>query len=113
MLFLAEIDVRLPHDLPAAEAEELKAREREMAQDLQHQGTWRHLWRVAGRYANISIFDVESPDELHATLSALPLFPYMEIRVIALAVHPSAIDPDFDIAPDIYHPADREERRER
>ncbi|MGE8636989.1 MAG: muconolactone Delta-isomerase family protein, partial [Achromobacter piechaudii] len=42
-------------------------------------------------YANVSIFDVESNDELHTLLASLPLFPYMDINVTALARHPSAI----------------------
>ena len=92
MLFMAEMDVRLPYDMPDAAAAELKAREREMAQALQRDGRWRHLWRVAGRYANVSVFHVESADELHELLSGLPLFPYMDIRVTPLARHPSAID---------------------
>lgn len=91
MLFHVEMQVNIPHDLPAAEAEAIKAKEKAYAQDLQRQGKWVHLWRVAGRYANISIFDVESVDELHALLSALPLFPFMDIRVTALTRHPSAI----------------------
>jgi muconolactone D-isomerase len=44
-----------------------------------------------GEYSNVSIFDVESNDELHDLLSGLPLFPYMRIRVTPLAKHPSAI----------------------
>ena len=40
-------------------------------------GEWRHLWRVAGRYANISILDVRSIDRLHELLSELPLFRYL------------------------------------
>ncbi|HEY8590731.1 MAG TPA: muconolactone Delta-isomerase [Naasia sp.] len=93
MLFMAEMEVRIPHDLPAPEAEALKAREKSLAQELQRDGRWLHLWRVAGRYANVSIFDVASVDELHELLSGLPLFPFMEIRVTPLARHPSAIDP--------------------
>lgn len=58
---------------------------------MQRDGKWRHLWRVAGRYANVSIFDAADNDELHQMLSALPLFPYMDIQVTALARHPSAI----------------------
>ena len=53
-----------------------------------------HIWRIAGRYANASIFDVASNDELHELLSGLPLFPYMDISVTALARHPSAIAPE-------------------
>lgn len=94
MLFHVQMDVRLPHDLPKAEADELKKVEKARAQDLQRSGKWRHLWRIAGRYSNISIFDVESPQELHDILSALPLFPYMDIAVTPLCRHPSSIRGD-------------------
>ena len=92
MLFMVEMEVRLPPAMPAGEADALKARERERAQELQRDGRWAHLWRVAGRYANVSIFDVADADELHALVSGLPLFPYMDVRVTPLARHPSAID---------------------
>ena len=92
MLFLAEMEVRLPPDMPAEQAEELKAREREYSQAAQRDGRWPHLWRVAGRYANVSVLDVGSVDELHELLSGLPLFPYLDIRVTPLARHPNAID---------------------
>ena len=92
MLFLVEMDVRLPSSMPEAEAEELKGRERAYSQRLQQEGSWRHIWRVAGRYANVSVFDVASVDELHELLVGLPLFPYMDIKVTALAQHPSAIE---------------------
>jgi muconolactone D-isomerase len=87
MRFMVEMTVNLP---PGDHAE-LVGREREYAQALQRDGRWEHLWRVAGRYANVSIFDVGSADELHELVSGLPLFPYMDIRVTALAAHPSAI----------------------
>jgi muconolactone D-isomerase len=91
MLFMVEMEVRLPHDMPADQAERLKAREREYSQALQRDGRWPHLWRVAGRYANVSVLDVSSIDELHELLSGLPLFPYLDIRVTPLARHPNAI----------------------
>ncbi len=50
-----------------------------------------HLWRVVGEHANYSVLDVESSDELHQILSRLPLFPDMEIKVTALAQHPSSL----------------------
>ena len=92
MLFLAEMDVRLPPDMPAEQAEALKARERDYSQAAQRDGRWPHLWRVAGRYANVSVLDVGSVDELHELLSGLPLFAYLDIRVTPLARHPNAID---------------------
>jgi muconolactone D-isomerase len=79
--------------MPVAQADEIKARERAYAQELQRDGRWVHLWRIVGRYANASVFDVASGDELHELLSSLPLFPYMDITVTALARHPSAIAP--------------------
>lgn len=91
MLFHVEMHVNLPTDMDPDVAAMLKADEKAMAQELQRAGTWRHLWRVVGRYANVSIFDVESGDELHEILSNLPLFPYMDVTVTALTRHPSAI----------------------
>ena len=92
MLYLVRMDVHLPADMPAAVADEIKAREKAYSQDLQRNGKWPHLWRVVGEYANYSVLDVESNDELHTLLSGLPLFPYMKIHVTPLARHPSKID---------------------
>jgi muconolactone D-isomerase len=94
MLFQVQMDVRIPHDLDVAKADALKKAERERAQALQQDGKWRHLWRHAGRYANTSVFDVASPQELHDILSTLPLFPFMEISVTPLCRHPSSIHAD-------------------
>ena len=91
MLYLVRMDVHLPHDMPAAQADEIKAREKAYSQELQRSGKWRHIWRLAGEYANYSIFDVDSNAELHDILTALPLFPYMKISVTPLCRHPSSI----------------------
>jgi muconolactone D-isomerase len=77
--------------MPAEQAAQLKQDEKALAQRLQEEGKWRHLWRIAGQYANISIFDVGSVDELHTLLTSLPLFPYMQIEVMPLCRHPSSI----------------------
>ncbi|NPT59741.1 muconolactone Delta-isomerase [Paraburkholderia elongata] len=91
MLYLVRMDVHLPHDMPSAQADEIKAREKAYSQELQRQGKWQQLHRVVGEYANYSVFDVDSHDELHTILSGLPLFPYMTMKVTALASHPSSI----------------------
>lgn len=83
--------MRIPHDADPVRVERLKAEEKQRAIELQKAGKWLHLWRVAGRYANVSIFDVGDHDELHQILSSLPLFPYLAIKVTPLARHPSAI----------------------
>jgi muconolactone D-isomerase len=100
MLFMAQMEVRLPPDMPPERADELRARERAYSQARQREGRWPHLWRVAGRTANVSILDVESVDELHEMLAGLPLFPYLDIRVTPLARHPNAIGPREPAASD-------------
>ncbi len=91
MLYCVQMDVRVPHDVDPVVFDRLKAEEKARSEALQRSGKWRHLWRVTGRYANISVFDVASHDELHAILSGLPLFPFMDITVTPIGQHPSAI----------------------
>ena len=94
MLFQVIMDVNIPRDLPADERADILAREKAYSQDLQRRGQWRHIWRIAGKYSNVSIFDVGSNAELHDILSGLPLFPFMQIKVTPLLRHPSAIRED-------------------
>ena len=91
MLFHVRMDVRLPPDMAGERADLLKKEEKALAQRLQEQGQWRHLWRIAGQYANVSIFDVAGNEELHALLLSLPLYPYMQIEVMPLCRHPSSV----------------------
>ena len=92
MLFHVRMDVHLPADLDTQERAKLVGREKAYSQELQRNGKWPHIWRIVGEYANFSVFDVESNEELHQILSALPLFPYMDIHVTPLATHPSDIN---------------------
>lgn len=90
MLFMVEMDVNIPPDFAAEEADRLKAAEKARFQQLQEAGKWRHIWRVVGHYANVSIFDVASNAELHDLLTSLPLYPFMTMNVTALCRHPSS-----------------------
>jgi len=94
MLFKVEMTVNIPLDADPVQMAEIKQREKEYSQSLQKSGKWRHIWRVAGLYANVSIFDVQDAEELHNLLMALPLYPYMDIKVDALCRHPSSIHAD-------------------
>jgi catechol 1,2-dioxygenase len=91
MLFHVEMTVNIPHNLDKDYVNVLKTKEKEMSQALQRSGKWVDIWRVVGKFANVSIFNVESPAELHDILSNLPLFPFMDIKVTALCQHYSAI----------------------
>ncbi|UYP29493.1 muconolactone Delta-isomerase [Pseudomonas sp. Z8(2022)] len=94
MLFHVKMTVNLPVDMNPEKAAQLKADEKALAQRLQREGVWRHLWRIAGHYANYSVFDVPSVEALHDALMQLPLFPYMDIEIDGLCRHPSSIHDD-------------------
>ncbi len=94
MLFHVRMDVNIPLDMPEEVAAQLKQREKAYSQELQRSGAWRHIWRIAGEYANYSIFDVESNSALHEILTGLPLFPYMKLLVTPLCRHASSVRED-------------------
>ncbi|MFE3836403.1 muconolactone Delta-isomerase [Pseudogemmobacter sonorensis] len=94
MLFQVEMTVRIPAEMPTEVADEIKAREKAYAQDLQRAGIWRHLWRHAGLYKNTSIFDCRDNAHLHEVLMGLPLYPYMKVEITPLCRHPSSIHED-------------------
>ncbi len=80
MLFKVEMIVNIPESMDKDEKAHILAAEKAYSQSLQQSGKWRHIWRVVGLYKNVSIFDVESNEELHNLLTGLPLYPYMKIR---------------------------------
>ncbi|WP_375188650.1 muconolactone Delta-isomerase [Sphingobium yanoikuyae] len=94
MLFHVTMDIHVPLDFDITRFEELKALEKARFQELQHAGTWRHIWRIVGQYSNVSIFDVESNAVLHDLLTTLPLYPFMDVKVTALCRHPSSLHDD-------------------
>ncbi len=91
MLFKVEMTVTPPANLSEDAFNAIKLKEKQYAEELQQQGIWVHLWRVAGLYANVSIFDVQDNQHLHDVLMALPLYPYMTMSVTPLCQHPSSI----------------------
>jgi len=88
------MDVLIPLNMEETKVAELKATEKMLSQELQEQGKWRHIWRLAGEYSNFSIFDVDSHEELHEILMSLPLYPYMKVEVTPLLRHPSSVRED-------------------
>jgi muconolactone D-isomerase len=92
LLFHVEIVVKIPHDVDSEKIKALSAAEVERAKTLQREGKWLHIWRIVGKWANISVFNVKDGTELHEILTSLPLYPYMEIKVTALCAHPASIE---------------------
>lgn len=95
MLFLARMDVTFPEDMDADTRADFQAREKQYSGDLQQRGIMKGIWRVVGEYANYSVYDVESNDQLHEIFSGFPMFPYMKVQVTPLAGHPNATKDDF------------------
>jgi muconolactone D-isomerase len=93
-LYAVRMDVALPPDRDPAARDDLLAREKAYSQRWQRSGHWPHIWRCVGQYANLSVFAVDSNEQLHQILWGLPLFPYMTITVTPLAAHPSDIAQD-------------------
>ena len=67
----------------------LREQEAARARELAAAGVLRRLWRVPGRRANWGVWSAADADALHAALSSLPLFPYLDISVHPLAAHPN------------------------
>jgi muconolactone D-isomerase len=88
---MIQIEVKLPLSMPDDEVEELRARERDRAIELQKSGEFVHLWRVAGRPASFSVIEAKDHNDLHRILTSLPMFKYFELSVYPLADHPSAL----------------------
>ena len=88
MQFLVQIESNGTPDGDDAFRADLGKRERQRGVELLEAGAIRKLWRIAGRNANVGIWEAADATELHAAISSLPAFPWMDVRVTALADHP-------------------------
>ena len=88
MEFLVRIDIDLPADVTESRRRELLEAEAELGRELLASGALRRIWRVPGRWANVSLYDASDATELHALLTSLPLWPWMDVHVEPLATHP-------------------------
>jgi muconolactone delta-isomerase len=90
--FLVNIVVEWPGDGDPEELRRLQAAERIRGDELAAAGTIRRMWRVPGRRENWGIWEAEDATALHAAITSLPFFPYLDVEVIPLAAHPT--DPE-------------------
>ena len=68
--------------------EDLRPQERKVAQRLREEGILRRLWRVPGTPHSIGLYEAEDATALHEALASLPMFPWLEIQIQPLAIHP-------------------------
>jgi len=88
MEFLVEIAVRLPPDMPEDRIAALRAAELRRGRELAATGVIARIWRVPGTTDNVGIWVAADATELHSVLSGLPLFPWLRVKITALAIHP-------------------------
>lgn len=88
MEFLIHISVQLPSDMPTEERSRLLETEARRGKELIDTGSLKRIWRIPGRWANVSLYEARDGTELHELISSLPLWPWMEVDVEPLARHP-------------------------
>jgi muconolactone D-isomerase len=89
MEFLVHITLTLPPEMPDGKRQALNAAESVRTASLAAAGRLVRLWRIPGRTANWGLWHASDATELHDALTSLPLWPYMDIEVTALARHPN------------------------
>jgi muconolactone D-isomerase len=92
MEYLVEFTIAIPDDAPAAEIEQRLAGETTRVAELAAQAHALRVWKPLpedGRHQALGLYRAASNEELEAILDSLPLRPWMEISVRALAEHPN------------------------
>lgn len=85
--FLVHISVKRPDGVDDEDWRATLADEAQVGGDYRRNGVIVRIWRFPGTTSNIGVWTASDATELHTLLSALPAFPYMSIRVDALAQH--------------------------
>jgi muconolactone D-isomerase len=92
MDYLVEFTITIPDDAPPAETERRLAGETSRVAELAAQGNVLRVWKPLpddGRQRAVGLYRAASDQELEGILDSLPLRPWMDIRVTALAEHPN------------------------
>jgi muconolactone D-isomerase len=89
--FLVNIKINWPEDMDPALKQRVSDAERAHAKDLAARGHLVRMWRVPGRRENWGLWRAANATEMHAIISGLPVWPWMDVTVHALAKHP--VDP--------------------
>ena len=92
MDYLVEFIITIPDGAPPAEIEQRLAGETSRAAELAAQGHVLRVWKPLpedGRQRALGLYRAASDEELEAVLDSLPLRPWMQVSVTALAEHPN------------------------
>jgi muconolactone D-isomerase len=100
MDYLVDFTLTVPEGAPPSEVEQRTTGEATRVAELAAQGHALRVWKPSpddGRSRAIGLYRATDDAELRAILESLPLWPWMEISVTALAEHPN--DPALSSAP--------------
>jgi muconolactone D-isomerase len=56
---------------------------------LANEGVIKKIWRRPGQKSNVGIWVAADATQLHAAISSLPFFPWLETEIWPLAEHPN------------------------
>src|SRR5690606_22407696 len=88
MEFLINIKINWPIDMDPVIKENIILEEQEVAGKLASKGHLVRMWRVPGRRENWGLWRARDATQMHEIISSLPVFPYMDVNVYSLAIHP-------------------------
>ncbi|MGK0741918.1 muconolactone Delta-isomerase [Leucobacter sp. Z1108] len=89
MLYMLTSEVSRPAGIGDAEWDSLLTAEFEYGVGCRKRGNLLEIWRIAGRYAAVSIWNADDHEHFHGLVAGLPLFPYARFTVTPLVEHPS------------------------
>jgi muconolactone D-isomerase len=92
MEYLVDFTITVPEGTPASELVQRATGEEARVAELAAQGHALRVWQPLpddGRSRAIGLYRAADDTELQAILESLPLRPWMEISVTALAEHPN------------------------
>jgi muconolactone D-isomerase len=88
--FLVHVTIEFPPDMEPDTRQRLLEAESDRGLELMNAGKLVDIWRVPGRFANVSLYEVVDATELHDLITSLPLWPWIQTDVQPLAQHPLA-----------------------
>jgi muconolactone D-isomerase len=92
MEFLINIKIEWPEGMDPELKERISVHEREVAAELAKKGHLIRMWRTPGRRENWGLWQAKDATQMHEIISSLPVWPWMNVTVHALARH--AVDPN-------------------
>ncbi|GAB7007609.1 muconolactone Delta-isomerase [Nocardioides sp. AN3] len=88
MQMLVKLTAQLPETLCGDELAALFAAERDRAIELLSAGKMTRMWRIAGTSSGMTLWDVDSLEDLHDSLSSLPAWKYCTVEITPVVQHP-------------------------